>query len=72
MNRVEASKYFKLAADQGVMDVQHHYAIRLLVGDGVSVNHAEAAQYFRFAADQDLHWPNSFMEFVLSKAMVFL
>jgi TPR repeat protein len=46
VNHIEASRYFKLSADQ------FDYGICLRDGRGVSVNHIEAARYFKLSADQ--------------------
>lgn len=47
-----APKWFRRAAEQGMADAQHMYALCLEFGDGISTDYAEAAMWAKKAADQ--------------------
>ena len=51
-NRIEAAKYFKLAADQGYPRAQHNLGNVYRQGEGVPQDDAEAVKYFKLAAGQ--------------------
>jgi TPR repeat protein len=42
----------KVAADQGIVEAQFHYAVCLHQGEGVEIDFKGAAHYFKLAADQ--------------------
>jgi len=48
----EAAKWYRKAAEQGLMIAQHHLGIAYLDGEGVSANDAEAARWLKRAAEQ--------------------
>jgi TPR repeat protein len=47
-----AVHYFKLSADQGNVEAQREYGVRVARGDGIEMDKAQAARYFKLAADQ--------------------
>ena len=51
MNKEEAAKYFKMAADEGDINAITGYAILLKNSEGISMNKEEAAKYFKMASD---------------------
>jgi TPR repeat protein len=54
MNQEGATRYFRLAADQGLADAQYKYGFCLATGKSVLKNQEEAAKYYQLAADQGL------------------
>jgi TPR repeat protein len=51
-NHAEAVKWYRLAAEQGLLRAQIALAYRYKDGDGVPQNDAEAVKWFRLAAAQ--------------------
>jgi TPR repeat protein len=49
---VEAAKWYRLAAEQGIAGAQYNLGVMYDNGEGVSENDAEAAKWYRRAADQ--------------------
>ncbi|MBY3433297.1 hypothetical protein HFN89_03845 [Rhizobium laguerreae] len=49
---VEASRLYRLAADQGYAPAQHNLGVRYENGRGVAKDNVEAARLYRLAADQ--------------------
>jgi TPR repeat protein len=49
---VEATRWYRSAAEQGVPPAQYQLALRLANGDGVPQDFQEAAKWYRRAADQ--------------------
>lgn len=45
-NKEEAAKYFKMAADRGVIEAMETYGYMNLYGDGIEQNEEEAMKYF--------------------------
>lgn len=52
VNKPEAARYFKMAADKGHIKAMHNYAIGLYFDDGTAINKPEAIRYFKMAADK--------------------
>jgi len=51
-DKMEAAKWFRLAADQGNAMAQSNLGVCYVRGDGVPQDKAEAMKWFRLAADQ--------------------
>ena len=51
-NAVQAVRWYRLAADQGVAEAQYNLGLRYDKGDGVPKSAVEAVRWFRLAADQ--------------------
>ncbi len=49
---VEAAKWFRKAADQGLVGAQYSLGVAHMNGQGVPQDYAEAVKWFRLAADQ--------------------
>ena len=47
LNKKEAAKYFKMAADEGDVSGMRNYAIMLENGEGMKANKREAARIFK-------------------------
>jgi hypothetical protein len=62
INESEATKYFKLAADQNDANAQYLYGFALLSGGGVTADHTEAIKHFRLATEHNM--PRLLQEFV--------
>lgn len=52
MNKEEAAKYYKIAADNGQINAMNNYALMIDNGEGVKMNKEEAAKYYKIAADK--------------------
>ena len=52
MNKEEACKYIKMAADAGDVDDMYNYAAMLYKGDGIDVDKKEACKYFKMASER--------------------
>lgn len=52
VNKPEAAKYLRMAADAGDADSQHNYAVMLKTGDGIPRDRTLAVKYFKMAAAQ--------------------
>ena len=50
-NKIFASRYFKLAADNGIKTAQSCYGFMLLNGDGIQRDGEEANKYFKLASE---------------------
>ena len=53
-NDTEAVKWFRKAADQGILQAQYDLGVMYANGDGVPENDAEAVNWYRKAADSGL------------------
>jgi TPR repeat protein len=51
---VEAVKWYRLAAEQGVADAQYNLGLMYYNGTGVPQDYAEAVKWFRLAAEQGI------------------
>lgn len=49
---IDAARYFKAAADNGVFEAAYEYAMQASKGIGIPQDLSEAAKYFRIAADK--------------------
>ena len=49
---VEAARWYRLAADQGLAEAQYNLGLMYAEGEGVPQDDAEAARWYRLAADQ--------------------
>ena len=47
VNKKEAVRYYKMAADKGNENAMFIYAAMLYKGDGIAVNKIEAARYYK-------------------------
>lgn len=52
VNKEEAARYIKIAADNGHSKAMHKYAIMLEKGESVKINTNESARYYKLAADE--------------------
>jgi TPR repeat protein len=52
-DEVEATRYYKLAADQNHVSAQKRYAVCFANGRGIATNETETARYFELAAGQN-------------------
>ena len=52
MNKKEACRYFKMAADKGDITAMKNYGFMLEDGEGVAMNKEEASRYYKMAADK--------------------
>jgi hypothetical protein len=52
-NQVEAARWYRLAANQGVSEAQNNLGVMYKDGQGVSQDYTEAARWFMKAARQD-------------------
>ena len=50
--RPEAVKWYRMAADQGLVAAQYNLGLKYERGEGVGRDHGEAVKWFRKAADQ--------------------
>jgi hypothetical protein len=50
-NLIKATRYLRLAADQGHAEAQCHFAVCLLTGQSVNQDIARAIQYFKYSAE---------------------
>ena len=48
----EAARWFRIAAEQGVLDAQRSLGVMYEIGDGVDKSDSEAAKWYRRAAGQ--------------------
>ncbi len=52
INKKEAAKYYKMAADEGDIDSAYIYSIMLKNGDGIEENKKDEVKYCKIAADE--------------------
>ena len=52
MNKKEAARYYKLAADKGDTESMNKYSEMLSKGNGIEKNLKEAARYLKLASNQ--------------------
>ena len=52
IDKVEAIKWYRLAANQGDADAQFNLGYAYSNGDGVSIDKVESRKWFRLAAEQ--------------------
>lgn len=69
-NKAFASRYFKLAADNGIKTAQSCYGFMLLNGDGIQCDGNEANKYFQMAADNKENDQSRYIRLQLNSASV--
>ena len=57
LNKKEAAKYYKMAADLGQSEAIHNYAMMLKKGEGIKVNKKEARKYMKMTKSTKSHKP---------------